>query len=78
VHFFVAMAKTTKIRRIFSNFSFDSLIDTVNFSVYRWIDGHESEKAFMIDCRYYRSKIKKIFNRWIYNIDENETKSIDQ
>ncbi len=32
----------------------------------------------MIDCRYYRSKIKKIFYRWIDNIDENETKSIDR
>ncbi len=29
------------------------------FSVYRWFDGHQSEKAFMIDCRYYRSKIQK-------------------
>ncbi len=47
------------------------------FSVYRWIDGHRSEKAFMIYCRYYRSKIKKFFNQWIDNIDENETKSIN-
>ncbi len=30
-------------------------------SVNRWIDSHRSEKSFMIDCRYYRSKIKKSF-----------------
>jgi hypothetical protein len=29
------------------------------FSVYWWFDGHRSEKGFMIDCRYYRSKIQK-------------------
>jgi hypothetical protein len=34
------------------------LIDTID-SVYRWFDGHRSEKTFMIDCRYYRSKIQK-------------------
>jgi hypothetical protein len=32
----------------------------------------------MMDCRYDRSKMKKIFNRSIDNIDENETKSIDR
>ncbi len=29
--------------------------------MYRWFDDHRSEKAFMIDCRYNRSKIQKSF-----------------
>jgi hypothetical protein len=33
----------------------------------RWIDGHHSDKDFVIDDRYYRSK-GKIFNWWINNI----------
>ncbi len=48
-----------RIWRIFLTCSFDQLIDTINLSVYQWVDGHRSEKAFMINCQYYRSKLKK-------------------
>ncbi len=49
--------KTAKIRQIFLTVR---LIDRYyRFSVYWWFDDHRSEKAFMIDCRYYRSKIQK-------------------
>ncbi len=49
--------KTAKIRRIF--LTVWSIDRYYRFSVYRWFDGHRSEKAFMIDCRYYRSTIRK-------------------
>jgi hypothetical protein len=36
-------------------------------SVYRWNNGHRSDKVFLIDCRYYQSKIKKPFtNEQLY------------
>jgi hypothetical protein len=45
--------KTVKIRQIFW------MIDQYyHFSGYWWIDGHRSEKDFMINCRYYRYKKK--------------------
>ncbi len=43
----------------------------------RWVDGHRSDKDFVIDDRYYRSK-KKIFNPWIDTIGVSMTNSIDR
>jgi hypothetical protein len=49
--------------------------------VYRWIDGHQSEKAFMIDCQYYRSKLKNLtdgsYHRWKWDQKYRSIVSID-
>jgi hypothetical protein len=56
---FIAMAKNSENYENFFNFSFDQLID-YGLSVFQLIDGHRSEKAFMIDCKYYQSNKKNV------------------
>jgi hypothetical protein len=69
--------KTAKVRRIF--LALVRSIDRYNrFSVNRWIDDHRSENSFMIDCRYYRSNIKKsLADRSITSIKMRPKVSID-
>ncbi len=74
--FFVAMAKIGKNSVNFLNSLIDwSILSIQCIQMNRWPSVRE---GFNDQLSIISIKNKKIFNRWIDNIDENETKSIDR